>query len=492
MFVNQRSSLDKVEYSVRPLRGAALVRPAVFAAGLAALAASGCSTDITRFDQPSFALNDSSSSSVRRYGATRAAETPAYDQVIAAPPPSAPPGSPSQQYANLPAAQPGYVASVAPAPKAPRAVANPAMTAPRPAAKGQQVEVQAGDSLYTIAKRNNVMISELMAVNELANPTIKPGQKLFLPVVGHPLAAAKPAQVAAVAPRAQPIAQPYQVAPQVVAPVRPALVQPVAATAPLTGEWSGSYTVKQGDSLYQIASQHGVKLEELQRVNGITDIRKLQPGAAIKVPASKSAAERAVAVAPVAAAVAPVMVAARTDSVADTAAAPVSRDLKIINGSSDVPAAAAERQAERQASAEPAEPAGLAAGKAVSGAKLRWPVQGRIVQGFGARPDGTQNDGVDLAVPMGTDVLSAEAGTVAYAGNEVKTYGNLVLIRHDNGLVTAYAYNDQILVQRGDRVKRGQPIAKAGKTGNVDQPQLHFEVRVGTKPVDPMPYLEKM
>jgi murein DD-endopeptidase MepM/ murein hydrolase activator NlpD len=124
--------------------------------------------------------------------------------------------------------------------------------------------------------------------------------------------------------------------------------------------------------------------------------------------------------------------------------------------------------------------------------KLRWPVKGRIVSSFGPQSDGTQNDGVNVAVPLGTDVLAAETGVVAYAGSEVRGYGNLVLVRHDNGWVTAYAHNDQLLVQRGDRVRRGQSLAKAGRTGSVDQPQLHFELRQGPKPVDPTPYMERM
>ena len=94
-------------------------------------------------------------------------------------------------------------------------------------------------------------------------------------------------------------------------------------------------------------------------------------------------------------------------------------------------------------------------------------------------------------MPQGTDVHAAESGRVAYAGNELKGYGNLVLIRHDNGWVSAYAHADQILVKRDDVVKRGQVIAKAGKTGTVDQPQLHFELRQGAKPVDPLPHMEK-
>jgi murein DD-endopeptidase MepM/ murein hydrolase activator NlpD len=124
--------------------------------------------------------------------------------------------------------------------------------------------------------------------------------------------------------------------------------------------------------------------------------------------------------------------------------------------------------------------------------KLRWPTTGRVIAGFGGRPDGTHNDGINLAVPLGTEVHAAESGVVAYAGNELKGYGNLVLLRHDNGWVTAYAHNDELLVKRGDKVKRGQVIAKAGKTGSVDQPQVHFELRRGSKPVDPIPYLEKL
>jgi murein DD-endopeptidase MepM/ murein hydrolase activator NlpD len=124
--------------------------------------------------------------------------------------------------------------------------------------------------------------------------------------------------------------------------------------------------------------------------------------------------------------------------------------------------------------------------------KLRWPVHGRILTGFGQRNDGTHNDGINLSVPQGTAVHVAESGTVAYAGSELKGYGNLILVRHDNGWVTAYAHNEQLMVKRGDKVQRGQVIAKAGRTGSVDQPQLHFELRQGSKPVDPVPFLERL
>ena len=499
MFVDQRSYPDRVVSSAGPRSPispgpiASLGRAFVVAA--ATIAAAGCSANITRFDQPSFALNEGSSS-VRTLGAgSRSNATGAgYDEIISAQPPTSPPAPQGMaRVASLPVSDRPSSPPPAAAPKLPRTAAAPvqaAPVAPRPVAKGDMIEVQPGDSLFGIAKRHHVMISELMAANDLKNPTIKPGQKLYLPAGGKTPVTTR-GQVATQAATQVPAHAPLQPAVPRAAPVTTA-----AAADPAAGEWSASYTVKSGDSIYAIASHHHVKAEELQRVNGITDVRKIKPGIVLKVPGERTAsvaAPRAASAGPAlsGSTVAPIKVAARTaETVTDTgavAASPANRDLKIINGA-PAPAAGGD---EAQQHAALAEPAGLAAAKAATSAKLRWPVQGRVVQGFGPRADGSQSDGVDVAVPLGTEVLAAEAGTVAYAGSEVKTYGNLVLIRHDNGLVTAYAYNEQILVQRGDRVKRGQPIAKAGKSGNVDQPQLHFEVRVGTKPVDPLPYLEK-
>jgi murein DD-endopeptidase MepM/ murein hydrolase activator NlpD len=125
----------------------------------------------------------------------------------------------------------------------------------------------------------------------------------------------------------------------------------------------------------------------------------------------------------------------------------------------------------------------------MSGNSFRWPVKGRVISGFGTRPDGGHNDGIDVAVPQGTSVKAAENGVVAYSGNELKGYGNLVLIRHANNWVSAYANNAELLVKRGDKVRRGQIIAKAGATGAVSQPQVHFELRKGSRPVDPTKHM---
>jgi murein DD-endopeptidase MepM/ murein hydrolase activator NlpD len=128
-------------------------------------------------------------------------------------------------------------------------------------------------------------------------------------------------------------------------------------------------------------------------------------------------------------------------------------------------------------------------GPSANGTTFRWPVRGRVIAGFGSNPGGQRNDGINLAVPEGTSVKAAEAGTVIYAGNELEGYGNLILVRHADGWVSAYAHNKDLLVKRGDAVTRGQIIAHAGMTGSVSAPQVHFELRRGSKPVNPLDYL---
>ncbi len=121
-----------------------------------------------------------------------------------------------------------------------------------------------------------------------------------------------------------------------------------------------------------------------------------------------------------------------------------------------------------------------------------WPVKGRLLVGFGPESNGLDNDGINIAVPEGTPVRAAAAGTVVYAGNQLKGYGNLILIRHADGWITAYAHNAKLLVRRGQRVARGEIIARAGETGGVASPQLHFEIRQGARPVDPLRYLSAL
>ena len=121
--------------------------------------------------------------------------------------------------------------------------------------------------------------------------------------------------------------------------------------------------------------------------------------------------------------------------------------------------------------------------------QFAWPVSGRVISDFGATANGGKNDGINIAAPLGAPIKASASGMVTYAGNELKDYGNLVLIKHSGGYTTAYAHADRLLVSRGENVSRGQVIGYAGQTGDVSTPQLHFEIRAAATPVNPRSYL---
>lgn len=495
-------------------RGGFSLKPAHWALVLSSVAAAGCSADVTRFDSASFSLNDppETTASVEQKSGTDFSNPVTRSQrpgpygaglgsragsIESEPLPDATPAA-----APLPPVAPQATAAAAPRAKHPSLPAGTqvAMAAtPAPitdAGTGETIEVQPGDTLYRLSRKHQVSLDELMRVNGLSTPNLKPGQKLVLP----PASASAGARMAAVTPAVLPQAAPATIAPA--APTVPSVVSPQTEA-----KYDGSYTVQPGDSLYAIARKHKVTFTELQQVNGIIDPLKVRPGVVLKVPATGTAVAAAtptaaVVAAPVRTAALPEAPAAAAEPAAPampaaTAAAPSSSvQPTVIN-----PANAADKAVPLPPSSEAATSAkgdkvALAPPPAKSAggdtSKLRWPAQGKIIAGFGGRPDGTHNDGINLSVPLGTDVHAAESGVVAYAGSELKGYGNLVLVRHDNGWVTAYAHNEELLVKRGDKVTRGQVIAKAGKTGTVDQPQVHFELRQGSKPVDPTPFMEKL
>ena len=117
---------------------------------------------------------------------------------------------------------------------------------------------------------------------------------------------------------------------------------------------------------------------------------------------------------------------------------------------------------------------------------------GRVISSFGAKSKGLRNDGINIAAPRGTPVRAAENGVVVYAGNELRGFGNLVLIKHSGGWVSAYAHNEDLAVRRGDKVRKGQRIARVGSSGGVTTPQLHFELRKGKRARDPRKYLQRV
>jgi murein DD-endopeptidase MepM/ murein hydrolase activator NlpD len=354
---------------------------------------------------------------------------------------------------------------------------------------GPTIEVQQGDTLTGIAKQNRVSVAELMSVNNLQSPVVRPGQKLALPTGKRVVTQRIP--VTAQAPtRAErdPVAEDRR--------SQPPESAPMAAAG--SSEWHGTHTIASGESLYGIARKHNVKVAELQEVNGIANVTRIRPGTVIKVPGNGSAPARTAAAVP-----------SRTE-IASGAMAPLSGGSpmtvrpRMINGDASEPAepkrvaslGAASKTA-TDAPAADADPKGDAAVMAETpkmtggSGKFRWPAKGKIIAGFGARADKSHNDGINISVPQGAEVMAAESGVVAYSGNELKGYGNLILIRHDGGWVSAYGHNDELLVRRGDKIKRGQTIAKAGNTGSVDRPQVHFELRQDSKPVDPLPHMEK-
>ena len=220
------------------------------------------------------------------------------------------------------------------------------------------------------------------------------------------------------------------------------------------------HVVRKGDTIYSISRRYNVDMSLLARQNKLKEPYSIYEGQFLKLPGSiveKPAAQ----------------VAVRSAAVKTPAKT------------------AAKASAKKTTPATKKNAVRLPPAPNRSQSKFAWPVDGKIMTKFGAAGAGRHNDGVNIKVAEGTAVRAAENGVVAYAGNELKGFGNLLLIKHADGWITAYAHNKQLLVKRGQTVRRGQPVAKAGKTGGAKESQLHFEIRKGTKAVDPLLYLER-
>lgn len=316
-----------------------------------------------------------------------------------------------------------------------------------------------------------------------------------------------------------------------VRPVTRAVATAPAAAARTTagsfGPWTTAggtpVTVARGESASVVAARYGVPMDALIKANGLSSASQVTPGTSLIVPvynagarqASNAVSNVAASAAPAARSVqqAPQQASQKLASAADAAkqraaaakmnaataarqetakaVAPVKKQTAMVADKAQKARESAEqvRDVVQKPAVEPQRQQVAAAPATVVGSdgkpEFRWPARGRIIQGF--KSGG--NDGISIAVPAGTAVKAAESGVVAYAGSELKGYGNLVLIRHPNGFVSAYAHNGELNVKRGENVKRGQVIAKSGQTGNVTAPQLHFELRKGSTPVDPTQYL---
>ncbi|MBN9532837.1 MAG: M23 family metallopeptidase [Alphaproteobacteria bacterium] len=271
----------------------------------------------------------------------------------------------------------------------------------------------------------------------------------------------------------------------------PPVGDPPPARSAATSSYAGTVVVHSGDTLSGIALSRGVRVAEIVRLNGLRDRDMIYAGQVLRIPERnvRRTAVRAASVyrpspRPAYGSYTPVSYAPVSYSPVEARAAPDTRSA-LLERAQDV----IDRFSGGSASPQTAPTTPQATLDDLDSARFVWPVMGRIIMPFGPAPSGERNDGINIATAMRTPIHAAAAGTVTYAGNELKGYGNLVLIRHDDGYVTAYAHADSLVVTRGDRVARGQVIGYSGESGDVSEPQLHFEIRHGVTPIDPKPLL---
>ncbi len=426
--------------------------PQAAALALISFAFAGCSADTsTRFqatDFPNpFASKPEATASVPTAAVERR-ELPQYARPSAPPPSVAAPQSyapPSQGVSGGGRGLSSYTPPPRPQLETTGSVGPKSVAAARNApGHGTTIIVGTSDTLEILAKRYNVSSADILRANGYKGPRVlSPGQQLIIPRPTATAAAPAPA-------------------------VAPPATKPVATASTV-------HVVNRGDTLHSIARHNHVPVGQLAKANNLDTSAKLSIGMRLTVPGSKGATAQ-----PAPAPAAPAQQVAALTPPATRAVTPAAPQQSARLAQSNV-----------QVEEKPAEPAAAAKPSETTSAlpSFRWPVRGKVITGYGAKTNGKANDGINLAVPEGTPVKAAEDGIVAYSGNELKGYGNLILVRHSNGYVTAYAHASELLVRRGDSIKRGQIIAKSGQSGEVGSPQLHFEIRKGSSPVDPLQFL---
>ena len=445
--------------SVEPLRSHAVLRLALMAALAAGLA--GCSSEMSRFGESPWAskpqaqapanpqASNEVTGSVRQGAPTHKVET----QALAAPSG----GSAGPTYGGSagigsyqPPQRPDYTGSVSTPPRA----------QPQPPAQnwswdgGTAIVVAQGETIDTISRRHGVPPSAIMQANNMTHAAqLQPGQRLVIPRVQHQMGAAP-----------------------VVSPPATRVAGPASYTPPAQGN---VHTVAPGETIYSLARHYRLTPMAIAKANNVGLDHRVKVGDRVVIPGSASAPRIA----------APAQPPQPRVAAAKPEVTPVVKQPNPPKVAQVEPAASARVVTPAADPLPEAAPTGTTGGASSAAPSFRWPVRGRVITGFGPKTSGGQNDGINVAVPEGTPIKAAEEGVVAYAGSELKGYGNLVLVRHANGFVTAYAHASELSVKKGETVKRGQVIGKAGATGNVTSPQLHFEVRKGATPVDPTQYL---
>lgn len=332
---------------------------------------------------------------------------------------------------------------------------------PASADSGGRVTVQPGDTIYGIARRYGVSPNALLQANGMsASDNLRSGSSIIIP------GAAGSTTVASNGGGGQTLG------------TLPQSSSNAPSTTANSGAMvaAGTYTVQQGDTLSRISRNTGVGVAALKDANGISD-GVIRVGQKLRIPGSNGGTTQVASAAP---APAPTASTKPDTAAADTAKPAAKQPEKSEQVAAYTPPQKTESVIEQSDEAAP---------DATGIGRMRWPVKGRVISQFG-KGAGKANDGIDISVPEGTPVKAAENGVVIYAGDGLKEFGNTVLVRHEDGLVTVYGHASQIKVQRGDKVKRGQDIALSGTSGQTVAPKLHFEVRKNSAPVDPVTYLE--
>ena len=328
------------------------------------------------------------------------------------------------------------------------------------------IVVQKGDTLYSLAGRYSTTIDELARMNNLSQPyVLSVGQKIKVPAIPQDKAVEQTKNTDQINIIAVPDKKPTGV--QTTTRVELADV-----------------TVGAGDTLYSISRKYSVPVNDLAVLNGLNAPFTLAVGQKLKVPnlgAVRVAGQKVVAD--------NTKQVANVAKVADKNAKPVPQTTKTDAVKEKAEQQQQVKQETKKISSDPKKK--LPSIGARSSSKFSWPVRGKVLSAYGAKTGGLFNDGINIGASKGTAVKAAENGVVAYAGNEVKGMGNLVIIQHAGGWMTVYAHMDSMIVKRGAKVAVGQKIGTVGETGKVNKPQLHFEIRKGTQAYNPATYLKK-
>ncbi len=318
--------------------------------------------------------------------------------------------------------------------------------------------VQPGETVYAIGRKYGVRPNDIIALNGLSAPyRLEIGQQLRIPVRERRAEIPTPKPAA----QAQPIKQvEYRAASEIEAPA------------------NTLYIIRKGDTLYSLSRRSGISVGKLAEVNNIAPPYALSIGQQIIIPGTIRSGEEVII------ATAPKPVPSRATGNRNTYIDPQAQ-----SGGGQKPRAEAPiaQPAPTKAVAYPTTEPDK---KALGASRFVWPLQGQIVMSFGLDSEGRRNDGINIAAPVGAPIRSVADGEIVYRGSDLDGYGNLLLIKHEDGWVSAYAHADAMLVRKGEKVKKGQIIAKVGTTGAVSQPQLHFELRHNLKPTDPLAALE--